>query len=383
MEILFLSAHVPRFLVRRSGGKLDSLYRDTEALIDGLRSVDRVHIKVLTAPDIPSYPQGPFYVKGEIDHEEGVALIGWLNLPIIRFFWSVASMVLSAAKHLNESNERVIVFIPYIVFRHTLISRILKLLYPRKIIQAVVVPDIFFPEGKIKKLINHRAEEMVSKYDCFALFTEGMAEYLHLKEGSYVVNEGYVRLPVRERIDSGVFNVVYTGSLNYKYGIGRLIEAMRYVEDSEVELHIYGKGDAESLVQDASKFDKRIKFYGLVNKEKAIAAIYSATALINPRNSHDGEFTKYSFPSKDIDYLATGNPTLLCRLPGMPHEYYGHFIDLYDATPQQIAMGIMRVKGMSKEERIKFGNEARVFICERMDIHKQGEKIVSLIERVV
>ena len=41
---------------------------------------------------------------------------------------------------------------------------------------------------------------------------------------------------------------------------------------------------------------------------------------MNPRSA-DAEYTKYSFPSKTIEYLATGVPVVMNRLPGIPEEY--------------------------------------------------------------
>lgn len=45
-----------------------------------------------------------------------------------------------------------------------------------------------------------------------------------------------------------------------------------------------------------------------------------ATLLINPRPSNE-EFTKYSFPSKNLEYMASGTPLLATDLPGIPAEY--------------------------------------------------------------
>jgi len=383
MDILFISAHIPHFLVKRSGGKLDSLYRSTESLINSLKGVEGVSLKVITSPDIIRYPKGPFYLKREENTEEDVTLVGNLNLPIIRFVWSICNMVREASNYLRKKEGKVVVVIPYIVYRHVATLRILKFLFPKKVVQAAIVPDIFFPKGSLSKIMNKQTESMASKFDCFVLYTEAMAEHLNLEDGCYIVNEGFVKLSDRQRRQGDVFNVVYTGSLNLRYGLGRLLDAMKYVKDPEVELHLYGSGDAAPMAVEAAKKDRRIKYFGLVNKEAAMDAIYSAAVLVNPRNSKDGDYTKYSFPSKDIDYLATGIPTLLCKLPGMPKEYYDHFIDIKEATPHQIAEGIFAVKNMSIEERDTKGKSARNFIFERMNTQRQAKGIIELFSKVM
>ena len=79
--------------------------------------------------------------------------------------------------------------------------------------------------------------------------------------------------------------------------------------------------------------------------------------------------------------MATGIPTLLCQLPGMPKEYNGHFIDIGDGQPKEIADALIIVKKMSEAERRELGKESREFIAERMNYKKQTNRIVSLLQR--
>ena len=45
-----------------------------------------------------------------------------------------------------------------------------------------------------------------------------------------------------------------------------------------------------------------------------------ADVLVNPRPNNE-EYTKYSFPSKNIEYLMTGKPVVAYMLDGMPAHY--------------------------------------------------------------
>ena len=256
-------------------------------------------------------------------------------------------------------------------------------MYPKKVVQACVVPDIFFPKNWLLKMVNQLTEKMASHFDAFLLYTEKMAEHLHITGGHYEVLEGYREVSDRQPECSDDFRVVYAGSLNLNYGIGRLIDAMGLINDPEVQLHLYGAGTGENYIKAACKNDKRIYFYGRVPNADAFDAIYKATVLINPRNANDGKYTEYSFPSKNIEYMATGIPTLLCRLPGMPKEYWGHFIDMGDGEPKQIAEAIQRTKAMNQSVRDEIGQKAREFIVERMDCRKQGQRIIELFHRII
>lgn len=383
MNILYIGAFPPKFLIKRSGGEIDSLYRDSEPLIQGLRELDNVNLQVITSPDIISWPKGPLFISGEKNDEEDLIMVSSLNISFVKQLWTIVSMVCSAINCIRENKGKTVVIIPYLVFRHVFTLRLLYLFFPNKVIQACVVPDIFFPKRWFNKKVNSFTEWMASKFDAFILYTSKMAEHLGVKDDRYIVIEGYRLVPNRKPTECESFNVVYTGSLNLNYGMGRLIDAMGLVEDCNVFLHLYGAGSAESIIIEAAEKDNRIVFHGKVPNAVATDAIYNASVLINPRNAHDGAYTEYSFPSKDIEYMSTGIPTLLCRLPGMPSEYYGHFVDMGEASPREIADSIIRVKNMSLAERSVIGEDARKFITERMNPLKQAVRIKSLFMQVM
>lgn len=383
MNILYLGAFPPKFLIERSGGKIDSLYRDSEPLIQGLRELNNVNLQVITSPDVASWPNGPFFIAGEKNKEERLILVSSLNISFVKQLWTIICMTLAAIRCIRKNNGKTIVIIPYVVFRHVFTLRLLHFLLPDKVIQACVVPDIFFPRKRFSKMINSFTEQMASRFDAFVLYTAKMAEHLGIEKDRYIIIEGFRKVLERKPSISDGFKLVYAGSLNINYGIGRLIEAMSLIDDSDVQLHLYGAGSAEEMIKDISKHDDRVVFHGRVTNTEATDAIYCASALINPRNSHDGSYTEYSFPSKDIEYMSTGIPTLLCKLPGMPSEYYGHFVDMGDASPREIADSIIKVKKMSLTERMSIGEDARRFITDRMNPLKQAERISSLFMQVM
>lgn len=383
INILFIGSFPPDFLIKRSKGTIDSLYRDDQALISGLRGRSDVNLNVITSPDIASWPHGPFFIKRETNGSEELTMVSSLNLPFLKQLWTIFSMFRESRSIVSKLKGPVVVMIPYVVFRHAFTLRILRILFREKVIQACVVPDIFFPTKWSLRIMNHAAERMASKFDAFLLYTEKMAEHLNIEKGRYEVIEGFRIIPDRIPAQSADFKVVYAGSLNLIYGVGRLIEAMTLIEENDIQLHLYGAGTAEVMIKDACQKDKRIVFHGRVPNSEATDAIYSASVLINPRNATDGEYTEYSFPSKDIEYMATGIPTLLCKLPGMPSEYYGHFVDIGDGTPSQIAAGMLKVKRMTTEERATIGNDARTFVSERMDCNKQAERIVKMLNKII
>ena len=381
MKIIFLGSFPTTKLIKDSNGTIDSLYRDDHAIIEGLRQQPDVEVNVITMPDIPSYPKQKLYFKGYYDSTDDVRSLSLLNIPVIKQFWTVVALYFAAIKVVKSSKETIFVFVPYIVLHHTLPARMLKKKYGDKVKVVTVVPDIFFPKSRLSKLLNLCAERNTSHGDAFIFYTEYMKDYLGVAGKPYLVIEGFqaIRMMNKET-DDGVFRIVYCGSLNLNYGVGRLVDAMGYVNEP-VELHLYGTGSAVEYIQERCKKDKRIIFHGKVSKAEAQRAVSGATVLVNPRNATDGEYVNYSFPSKDIEYLGSGIPAILCKLPGMPKEYYSFFIDAKEGKPEELAEAIKLVYGMSKVGRRNLGQKAYEFIKERMDVSRQGEKIIDLFTR--
>lgn len=380
INILYIGAHPTSKLIRESEGKIDSLYRTNDALSSGFRSVSGVNFNCITSPDIDSFPKNKLFYKADYDKTDDTLMVSLLNVPIIKQIWRIFAMTRTAKKIIRSNQDRTYLIIPYIVFHHVFAAGLIKILCGNKVDVGIIVPDIFFPKNRVMKLLNRVSEKIVSKFSFYVLYTEAMADYLMIRDKKYIVIEGFHKVNislVKER--TGKFVITYAGSLNICYGIKRLVDAFSLLNYQDVELHLYGSGDAEALIREGVTKDSRIKFYGRVSKIEANDALYGSSILINPRNATDGEFVQYSFPSKDIDYLASGVPCVLCKLPGMPKEYYGHFIDAGDGSAESLAAAINEAYSMTPEQRESLAIRAQRFITERMDTKKQAERIIQLI----
>lgn len=160
-----------------------------------------------------------------------------------------------------------------------------------------------------------------------------------------------------------------------------LMEAFNKITDPTVRLQICGNGACKDDIVCMSKKDPRIEYLGEIPREKVLALQKEADVLVNPRTSID-EFTKYSFPSKTMEYLASGTPTILYKLPGIPEEYYKYCYALNDADSATLKNKIEEILRQPKSERINFGNRARKFIVTQKNSEVQTKRILKLIERI-
>ena len=232
-----------------------------------------------------------------------------------------------------------------------------------------------------KKIDIHKMEKLIAHVDSFMLLTEYMAEKLQVGKRPYIVVEGITdkqQAALNKRENHGK-KVAYAGKLVEAFGAKRLIEAFELIDDPGASLHICGGGELKPYVEEMCKKDSRIHYYGVVSAEKANEILQQADVLVNPRQNDD-EYTKYSFPSKNIEYLMTGNAVVAYMLDGMPEIYKKLFqIPKSDST-QDLAQAICCA--MTTEPQIKSINE---YIGNKLyfgAVAKQVIEIINLKERL-
>ena len=115
----------------------------------------------------------------------------------------------------------------------------------------------------------------------------------------------------------------------------------------------------------------------MVTHEKATELQANAYALINPRRN-EGEYTKYSFPSKTMEYLSTGLPVIAYMLDGMPEEYREVIICPKDNSISSLSDTIKEVLLYDSTRRKRIFNKSAEFIGTRKTPQAQVQKMIQL-----
>lgn len=211
------------------------------------------------------------------------------------------------------------------------------------------LPDYMRLNGKRNKLYDlakkydkKRMYGFLARFDSFVLLTEQMKTKLPVDEKPCVIVEGVVDdincVSKENAIHGNEINIVYTGKMSEKFGIIDLIEQFMTLENKDLRLVLCGSGDCDEYVTQQCIKDERIIQVGQVTASQALEYQKNASVLINPRPNNE-EYTKYSFPSKNIEYLLTGKPVAAYMLDGMP-EVYREFIYIISGK-EDIAKTIM------------------------------------------
>ena len=131
--------------------------------------------------------------------------------------------------------------------------------------------------------------------------------------------------------------VLYAGGLAAAYGADRLIDAALLLPD--VDFFFYGKGDQVARLENSTAAN--VLYKGFADAGTLADAMRGASILINPRPSGT-DFAVQSFPSKLIEYLATGRPVLTTRIHSIPADIADHFAYIDDETPAGIAEAVRK-----------------------------------------
>lgn len=180
--------------------------------------------------------------------------------------------------------------------------------------------------------------------------------------------------------DTGPRFVLYAGALEKEYGVMRVLEAMSLVE-SDARLILLGKGEDFDLVSEAARGNPLIEPPRFVSRDELFRIYGSVDVLVQPRPA-DSSVARYSFPSKLIEYLGTGVPTVSTRLPGIPADYEPFVEWVEDDSAAGIASAIDRLLRSTRAVRLARGSEAARFVRATRSEEASGNRVCRFLERL-
>lgn len=272
-----------------------------------------------------------------------------------------------------------------------LIAYILKILKRTRV--CVVITDL--PEYMstnprkyylfLKKINNVVINKVLKNVDRYVLLTSEMQKYLSLPKEKCIVVEGIYLNDVSSLPDRFINKtekiVLYTGTLAKRYGILNLLESFLKLskEYSDYKLVICGRGETEYYIKQIQKESNRVFFGGTLPYKDVLKLQKTATLLVNPRMV-DGEFVKYSFPSKTMEYFASGTPVLMYKLPGIPNDYYNYCYYIEEQSVDALTHKLEEVLKKNEKELMEMGKRAREFIFQHKLAKEQCARILKFIE---
>jgi len=241
------------------------------------------------------------------------------------------------------------------------------------------LPDMLGENAVYKKMTNYVIRHCTN----YVLLTQAMNDYIQNPGKPYVVLEGHADITMTRKIPSMARKIqpricFYAGGVSKQYGLGNLVEGFRKANISNTQLHIFGPGDYVEELQQIAAEDTRVFYGGMLMNSEIIEKEMEATLLANPRPTNE-EYVKYSFPSKNMEYMASGTPVLTTALPGMPMEYYPHVFVIQDESPDGVAEALKEAFSNTDEELYQKGLMAREFVLKERNNVVQAAKILEML----
>lgn len=204
----------------------------------------------------------------------------------------------------------------------------------------------------------------LQKFDGYILLTEQMNEYVNPRQKPYMIMEGLCAPNIQhEKTKKAEPRIImYTGSLwKNNAGIEYFTEGFIKANLPNCELHFYGTGEQVEWLEQISKMHSQVKYKGCVSNEEIVRLQKEATLLVNPRPSKE-EFCKFSFPSKTIEYMASGTPVLMTRLPGVPSTYFDYVYTIDNENDNGVCDILQSIFSQKMDSLVEKGNNAAKFV---------------------
>lgn len=353
-------------------------------LAEGLAS-NSVQVHACTGRPVTSGNCGKWFLpKAKTEKSENLTYYyhSIFNMPVVKNLWNMVAAYFSVLAGAKKGQTAVVCDV-----LNASIARGAALAAKHRKLPCVgILTDM--PDLMVTGTNAHHSR-LVGKIlkDCtaYVLLTEAMNEKVNPQGKPYVIIEGlcdrnmqHMKKETPENPD--ISTCVYAGYLDARYGVKNMVDGFLMADIPDAQLHIYGNGPYEEELKQVSAGHPNVIFHGVVLNHQVVQAELSADLLVNPRPTHE-EFTKYSFPSKNLEYMASGTAVLTTKLPGMPEEYCDYVYLAQEETPEGFAKRFRELLALPREERDQKGAQARKFVLEQKNNVVQAQKILDLLQK--
>lgn len=322
------------------------------------------------------------YFKKESEVVDGIeySYLPFVNKKGLKQIWLFLSAFFTGLRMIQKHGRKNVIFlVDPLIFSLSLASIKLAVLF--RIKRVAILTDLPYMLEQGGRVYKSMATTLLKYYTHFVVLTKHMMEQIHHKNKPFVVIEGMVEAnsvnyPI---IHHDVFRVMFAGGLAKSNYIELLLQTISKMDPDKIELHLYGNGELKDVVLDYSNQYSNIKYYGSKLNIEVIEAERNSDLLISLRNPED-PFTQYSFPSKLMEYMASGTPVLCTKLKGIPDEYDSYLKYLNELTELSLNNTLEELIHTPKDQLLAFGQKAKQFCQNEKNNLVQAAKVIDLVK---
>lgn len=396
MNVLYISTFVNQETL---GALSDQARKDismsankySDLIRKGLEANKEVNLKCIFAPSIGDYSiSGIWYYSPRKNSQSPKGCyLGCLNFTVFKQVSVSCKVFLYAFWWLLRSinrKEKVIILssvqLPFLLGLLPLKMTGIKV--------ALFVPDLPKYQYNYSDLKGVVKRSILPLYVVFTQFLYRIVTYFifitkymveDFPKRPYTIMEGLVDAEnsLIEIAKFPVFTVMYAGALHESMGIRTFLDAIELIPEKNIQFLFFGKGDMIDLIKKRRQKDERIVYGGVIPHEQVLILERQVHLLINPRTTTQ-EFTKYSFPSKLMEYMLSGTPVLTTRLACIPEEYFDKMYFIEEETPRGMMKAIISCVTKKQEELETQGIISRKYVLQQKNNVNQLDKIINDIK---
>ena len=344
-----------------------------------LSGLSRLYDKTITISEAPigSFPDKSkkIYFKGFSNGSN--IYCSFLNIKFLRNIFirkSITKNIKKSLKKLEKEEYEVDIYCveahsPFVAACSKIKSKIIK----NKVFVSLDLPNKmnFLKKSLLYRVLKHFDNKNILKnisyFNKFIFLTKHMNDFY--KRETFFVFNGITNsfFPYSESRSEERY-LLYTGTISDEYCDFKFLKDIsKMCEKEHIYIYVAGAGDIKNFHKyflDCSN----VKYLGLLTPDELLPYINNCVGLINTRPNN--EIFKYSFPSKIIEYLASGKPVVSRYLSCFSDDILSYLnIPTFD-SPDAFFEKIFYINHINQKEReenyIKQSRFARKFSIEKV-----------------
>jgi glycosyltransferase involved in cell wall biosynthesis len=352
-------------------------------------------IVALSEPPIASFPRSSCilyrHAREELSPSLSIIYLPLVNLPMLKTVLVFLQILLRALRFCGRGGDDRAILMGYISAYTALPALTIARAFGIPVFAVVPdLPRLMATYGTIRNPLRRLGlwlgtpltRYVEPRFDGYVFLAGAMNQAINRKDRPFIIVEGMFDerglATVKREPKEPRKTVMYAGTVHRKYGIKALVEAFLRPELTGVDLWVFGNGDYLEELRAVSATAPNIIYRGVVGRDEVFRFEQRATLLVNPRPTSD-EFTRYSFPSKTLEYMASGTPLASTRLAGIPAEYFEHLYWFDDESGPGMARRIVEILEQPPDVIEAKGERARAFVLGSKTTSIQAARISAFI----
>lgn len=328
--------------------------------------------------------------SAELEGGVKAELVWFLNLPLLRIVtagtWIFAKLLLWGWRERKHTTwvctfnlmepPGVFTYIAARIIRAGALGMIMDVNVPGAIVSGGVFHRLNY---RLEKLLIPRFDALITSTNEISSTFAPSTPFIRIEGG---IRQKQLAPPRSGRTgSSSSFTIVAVGRLDRTNGFPEILEAFSLLPGDSFALHIAGSGPLERMVSDSASRDPRIRFHGFLRHEQVLDLYKNADVQINMRIT-ESEGTRYVFPSKLIEYFASGVPVISTYTGHVEKEFHEFVFLLDDETGPGLARMIQHVASLDPDVAQEKARLAQDYVRARMTWDIQGARFANFLREM-